>query len=87
MTGNRPYQRIATEEAFAPPELQELWRDMIDRGTCDDPGFLSLVGFYNSAQTERTRFIFDRLRDLGDLRLADMDAAGAVSETSSASRA
>jgi 2,3-dihydroxybenzoate decarboxylase len=70
------YQRIATEEAFAPPELIAMWRDMIERGTCDDPGFLSLVGFYTSAKTERTRFVFDRLQDLGDLRLADMDAAG-----------
>ena len=68
--------RIATEEAFAPPELIAMWRDMIERGTCDDPGFLSLVGFYTAGKTERTKFVFDRLQDLGDLRIADMDAAG-----------
>jgi 5-carboxyvanillate decarboxylase len=68
--------RIATEEAFAPPELITMWRDMIERGFCDDPGFVSMVGFYTAARTERTRFVFDRLQDLGDLRLADMDAAG-----------
>ncbi|HEX6526189.1 MAG TPA: amidohydrolase family protein [Streptosporangiaceae bacterium] len=70
------YQRIATEEAFAPPELIAIWRDMIDTGSCDDPGFLSLVGFYTAAKTERTRFVFERLQDLGALRLADMDATG-----------
>jgi hypothetical protein len=74
--GGRGYLRIATEEAFAPPELIALWRTMLERGTCDDPGFLSMVGFYTSAQTERTKFVFDRLQDLGELRLADMDAAG-----------
>jgi 5-carboxyvanillate decarboxylase len=70
------YLRIATEEAFAPPELIARWRDMIERGTCDDPGFVSLVGFYTAARTERSRFVFDRLQDLGEARLADMAAAG-----------
>jgi 5-carboxyvanillate decarboxylase len=70
------YLRIATEEAFAPPELIAMWRSMIERGTCDDPGFVSLVGFYTAARTERSKFVFDRLQDLGAGRLADMDAAG-----------
>jgi 2,3-dihydroxybenzoate decarboxylase len=74
--GGRGYLRIATEEAFAPPELIAMWRTMLERGTCDDPGFLSLVGFYMSARTERSKFVFDRLQDLGEKRLADMDAAG-----------
>ena len=30
------YLRIATEEAFAPPELITLWRAMLADGTCDD---------------------------------------------------
>jgi 5-carboxyvanillate decarboxylase len=29
------YLRIATEEAFAPPELVTLWRAMLADGTCD----------------------------------------------------
>ncbi len=70
------YQRIATEEAFAPPELVKLWRDMIERGTSDDPGFRSLVGFYQVNPGPRPAFIADRLQDLGSKRLADMDAAG-----------
>jgi predicted TIM-barrel fold metal-dependent hydrolase len=73
---DRTYLRIATEEAFAPPELIARWRDMIERGTCDDPGFVSLVGSYTGARTERSRFVFDRPQDLGETRLADMAAAG-----------
>jgi 5-carboxyvanillate decarboxylase len=69
------YLRIATEEAFAPPELITLWRRMLDRGV-DDPGFVSLMGFYLSSSSERPRFIVERLQDLGERRLADMDAAG-----------
>jgi 5-carboxyvanillate decarboxylase len=72
----RGYLRIATEEAFAPPELIRLWLDMLDRGTCDDPGFLSLVGYYARGGGERAAFVASRLLDLGELRLADMDAAG-----------
>jgi 5-carboxyvanillate decarboxylase len=74
--GGRGYLRIATEEAFAPPELIAMWRDILDRGASDDPGFVSLVGFYTSARTERSAFVFDRLQDLGERRLADMDATG-----------
>ena len=70
------YLRIATEEAFAPPELITLWRDMLDRGAIDDPGFVSLMGFYTGDSGERARFVIDRLQDLGEQRLADMDAAG-----------
>ena len=70
------YLRIATEEAFAPPELITLWRSMIEDGTCDDPGFLSLPGFYLRNQAERPAAILARLQDLGERRIADMDAAG-----------
>jgi 5-carboxyvanillate decarboxylase len=70
------YLRIATEEAFAPPELMTLWRDMLDTGTDLDPGFVSLVGFYAQHDSERARSVAERLQDLGERRLADMDAAG-----------
>ena len=70
------YLRIATEEAFAPPELITLWRSMLEDGTCDDPGFLSLPGFYLRNTAERPAAILARLQDLGDRRIADMDAAG-----------
>src|SRR5262245_23657659 len=70
------YLRIATEEAFAPPELMALWRDMLDTGTDLDPGFVSLVGFYARHDSERARSVAERLQDLGERRLADMAAAG-----------
>ena len=72
----RNYLRIATEEAFAPPELIAVWRSMIEAGSYADPGFVSLVGFYTAGRTERSKFVLDRLQDLGGDRLADMDAAG-----------
>ncbi|MFF3661053.1 amidohydrolase family protein [Streptomyces olivochromogenes] len=74
----RGYLRIATEEAFAPPELITLYRDMLDRGIAShgDPGFQSLMGFYTGHRSERTEFVFDRLQDLGAARIADMDATG-----------
>ncbi len=75
-SAGRQYLRIATEEAFAPPELIATWRAMIENGSYDDPGFVSLVGFYTAGKTERSKFVFDRLQDLGEERLADMDAAG-----------
>ncbi|MFI0534250.1 amidohydrolase family protein [Streptomyces scabiei] len=70
------YARIATEEAFAPPELIDLWRDMIKRNDHGDPGFDSLMGFSVNHRSARTDFILERLPDLGERRLADMDAAG-----------
>jgi 5-carboxyvanillate decarboxylase len=70
------YLRIATEEAFAPPELLAAWRDLLDSGSVDDPGFRSMWGFYLSSESERARFLRDRLQDLGERRLADMDATG-----------
>jgi len=69
------YRRIATEEAFAPRELIERYRRLLDEPDVD-PGFQSLMGFYLRSQAERPRFIFERLQDLGELRLADMRARG-----------
>lgn len=70
------YLRIATEEAFAPPELVALWQAMLADGTADDPGFVSLQGFFMRNQAEWPAAVLARLQDLGDRRLADMDAAG-----------
>jgi 2,3-dihydroxybenzoate decarboxylase len=70
------YLRIATEEAFCPPELARMWRELIAAGGDLDPGFESLVGFYLRSTAERPRYVAERLGDLGALRLADMDATG-----------
>ena len=73
---NPDYLRIATEEAFAPPELISLWRKMLDNGEIDDPGFVSLWGFYIGSPSERATAIIERLQDVGERRIADMDATG-----------
>src|SRR3954447_11396649 len=70
------YRRIATEEAFIPPELHKMYRDLIASGGVDDPGFNSLVGYYLGSTSERARNVSERLQDLGQRRLADMDATG-----------
>jgi 2,3-dihydroxybenzoate decarboxylase len=74
--GDAGYLRIATEEAFAPPELISAWREMLATGATDDPGFLSLWGFYLNSPSARATAIIDRLQDLDERRLADMDATG-----------
>ena len=70
------YRRIATEEAFVPPELHRMYRDLVASGSVDDPGFNSLIGYYLGHPSERARNVSERLQDLGDRRLADMDSAG-----------
>lgn len=69
------YARIATEEAFSPPEMLAIYRKILD-GSDPDPGFVSLLGFYMSSQSARARHIIEYLQDLGDKRLAHMDEAG-----------
>jgi 2,3-dihydroxybenzoate decarboxylase len=73
--GSSGYLRIATEEAFAPPELVARYRELLTEPDVD-PGFHSLMGFYMTSTAERPRFVFERLQDLGALRIADMDARG-----------
>jgi 5-carboxyvanillate decarboxylase len=73
---NVPYQRIATEEAFATEELLNGYRRILADGSCSDPGFRSLWGFYAGNPGERASFVIDRLPDLGEKRLADMDRTG-----------
>src|SRR5471030_1746785 len=74
--GKVPYKRIATEEAFCPPEMFEIYGKILDSKTINDPGFESLWGFYLRSPSPRTTFIRDCMTDLGDKRLAHMDAAG-----------
>jgi 2,3-dihydroxybenzoate decarboxylase len=69
------YRRIATEEAFAPTELLQLYRRLLRDGG-GDKGFESLWGFYLGSTAERPRGVIRRLADLGAERIADMDAAG-----------
>jgi len=69
------YLRIAAEEAFAPPELIERYRELLANGTHLDPGFVSLWGHYSGKSAQATALV-TRIQDLGDGRLHDMDASG-----------
>lgn len=72
--GEIGYLRIATEEAYGPPEMFELYRTLLE--TTDNIGFRSLMGHYLTSDAERPRFVRDRLQDAGEKRLSEMDAAG-----------
>jgi 2,3-dihydroxybenzoate decarboxylase len=70
------YKRIATEEAFAPPFVIDLWTKMLREKSSDDPSFNALQGFYLLHDAPRARDVRAKLQDVGELRLADMDASG-----------
>jgi len=70
------FTRIATEEAWAPPDLVRRFRDAIRENTVDDPGFRSLMGYFLFGESPRTKAIAERLQDVGERRIADMDASG-----------
>jgi 5-carboxyvanillate decarboxylase len=76
MPNDAGYQRIATEEAFAPPELFEHYQKLLKERPDDDPGFTSLVGFYLNNPSPRIAEVSRRMQDLGELRIADMDQTG-----------
>ncbi len=73
--GDRGYRRIATEEAFATREQIDAYLRMVADGTADK-GMTSLWGFYARSPSERAMQIIERLLDLGERRIADMDATG-----------
>ncbi|HEY0342324.1 MAG TPA: hypothetical protein VGC34_16095, partial [Steroidobacteraceae bacterium] len=76
-SNSRPgHLRIATEEAWATREMLTLYRRMLAENTLEDPGFKSLWGFYLGSQAARPKFIIDRLQDLGQPRIDDMNASG-----------
>jgi 5-carboxyvanillate decarboxylase len=65
------YKRIATEEAWAPAELLTTYRKIAADKSIDDPGFIALWSRLGSRAQ-----LMDRLIDIGDGRIRDMDAAG-----------
>lgn len=72
---SRPYLRIATEEAYAPPELLDEYRRLIEAGDADR-GFASLMGYFLMSDHPQPRTVMARIASLGESRLADMDATG-----------
>jgi 2,3-dihydroxybenzoate decarboxylase len=79
MSDSPGYRRIATEEAFAPPEILERYRALLDAQPSADPGFTSLWGFYLGTSPRATQLVA-RLTDLGARRLHDMDASGIATQ-------
>ncbi len=71
-----PYLRIATEEAYAPPELFERYRLLLENGSHNDPGFASFMGFYLNNSGPRLTEIRAQIQDVGERRLRDMDQTG-----------
>jgi len=70
------YRRIAVEEAFVPPDLAKRYLQMVADGSATDRGFLSLWGFYGGQEGARTTGVLQRIQDLGEQRIADMDCSG-----------
>jgi 2,3-dihydroxybenzoate decarboxylase len=65
------YKRIATEEAWAPAELLDTYRSMAAKKSIDDPGFIVLWSRLGARAQ-----LSERLSDIGDRRIADMDSSG-----------
>ncbi len=70
------YRRIATEEAFATPDMLRQYREVLARKSIDDIGFNSMWGFYLGSTSARATGIIERLQWLDERRIADMDATG-----------
>lgn len=69
--GRANYKRIATEEAWGPPEMFKMYLDLIENGALTDPGFVSMWGrfVHNTA-------LIGQLTDIGEKRIHDMDISG-----------
>ncbi len=73
---SRGYRRIATEEAWCTLELMARYHDLLEAGTHNDPGFQNLWGFFAQSQSQRARDLYERIQDIDQRRIADMDATG-----------
>ena len=58
--GGQGYLRIATEEAFITKEVLTAYKRLIAEGF-DDPGFVSLWGFYSGSPSARATTVIERL--------------------------
>jgi 5-carboxyvanillate decarboxylase len=74
--GKVKYRRIATEEAWAPADILDRFRELAASGRLNDPGFNSMFGFYLTSPSVRSRQIRDYLVDLDEQRIAHMDERG-----------
>jgi 5-carboxyvanillate decarboxylase len=75
MSDSPVYQRIAAEEAYAPAELMQRWKVLLEKNANLDAGFVGQWGYF-LGDSGRAKGIVARLQDLGELRIRDMDATG-----------
>lgn len=68
-------RRIAIEEAFVTQEIADEWAVLLEKGAIGEPGFRKM-GETILADSPGTRLIHERLIDLGEGRIRDMDEAG-----------
>jgi 2,3-dihydroxybenzoate decarboxylase len=74
-----PYKRIATEEAWTTPEIVKEYTKIIDANPADEQGFVSMWGRSLANATPESlkkNMLVQRLLDMDQRRLGDMDAAG-----------
>jgi 2,3-dihydroxybenzoate decarboxylase len=76
MIATAPYKRIATEEAFATQDMFDAFKKLLASGKSDDPGFDAMWGFYLNSSSDRATTIREKLVNIGEARIADMDATG-----------
>ncbi len=70
------YKKIATEEAFATPELVEAWKVLIEDGAPGEAGLDHHFSRILNATGGWGAQVRDQVVDLGEVRLGIMDAAG-----------
>lgn len=73
-----PYKRIETEGAWGPVEMFQMYTSLIDKNPFAHPGLASMWGAVGNRPGEGggTNPLVRRLADLGEGRIADMDASG-----------
>ena len=69
-------KKIATEEAFVTPEVVAEWDKLLDDGAPAEPGFKLQIGYFHTATDDFTKRVGERLLELGDMRLQEMDENG-----------
>ena len=68
-------RRIAVEEAFITQEILDPWNLILEAGSVGEPGFKKM-GETILPDSPDTHLMHERLLDLGELRIRDMDDAG-----------
>lgn len=74
-SANSKFKKIAIEEAFVTQEIADEWDKIIANGSPGEPGF-KMMGDTILADSPGTRLIHQRLVDLGEGRIKDMDDSG-----------